>query len=240
MLPRIEVPTYELEIPSTKQKVRFRPFLIKEEKILLMAQQGEDVDEKIESIKQIIRNCIVQDIDVEKLATFDIEYIFVNLRSKSIGNIVELNYTHACTFDDEVKEEKIPFALNLDNSIVTFKEGEFHSNKIELTENIGIVMKYPNFSIMREVTLAETFEDIVGVIAICVDIIYQDEDIFNASDHPISEVKEFIENLTQDQFSKINEFFEDMPETAVDCKIRCNKCGFEKDMRVAGITDFFL
>ena len=109
-----------------------------------------------------------------------------------------------------------------------------------MTENIGIVMKYPNFSIMREVTLAETFEDIVGVIAICVDIIYQDEDIFNASDHPISEVKEFIENLTQDQFSKINEFFEDMPETAVDCKIRCNKCGFEKDMRVAGITDFFL
>ena len=93
MLPRIDTPTYELEIPSTKQKVRFRPFLIKEEKILLMAQQGDDTDEKIESIKQVIRNCIIQDIDVERLATFDIEYIFVNLRSKSISNIVELNYT---------------------------------------------------------------------------------------------------------------------------------------------------
>ena len=88
MLPRIDTPTYELEIPSTKQKVRFRPFLIKEEKILLMAQQGDDTNEKIESIKQVIRNCIIQDIDVEKLATFDIEYIFVNLRSKSISNIV--------------------------------------------------------------------------------------------------------------------------------------------------------
>ena len=92
MLPRIDTPTYELEIPSTKQKVRYRPFLIKEEKILLMAQQGDDSDEKIESIKQVIRNCIIQDIDVERLATFDIEYIFVNLRSKSISNIVELNY----------------------------------------------------------------------------------------------------------------------------------------------------
>ena len=240
MLPRIDTPTYELEIPSTKQKVRYRPFLIKEEKILLMAQQGDDTDEKIESIKQVIRNCIIQDIDVEKLATFDIEYIFVNLRSKSISNIVELNYNHACNADEEIKEEKIPFHLNLDDVVVEFKnENELH-NKIELTDNIGIIMKYPNFSTMRQLTQTETYEDIVGVIATCIDMIYQDEDIYNTTDHPIQEVKDFIENLTQDQFTKINDFFEDMPEAAATCKIKCNKCGFEKDMRVAGITDFFL
>ena len=239
MLPRIDTPTYELEIPSTKQKVRYRPFLIKEEKILLMAQQGDDSDEKIESIKQVIRNCIIQDIDVEKLATFDIEYIFVNLRSKSISNIVELNYNHVCTFDGESKEEKIPFYLNLDDVVVEFKSQKNY-NKIELTDNIGIIMKYPNFNTMRMLSQTDTYEDIVSVIAECVDMIYQNEDIFNTSDHPINEVKDFIENLTQEQFGKINDFFENMPEAAAVCKIRCNKCGFEKDMRVAGITDFFL
>tara|TARA_B110000037_G_C17055539_1_gene479610 strand:- start:79 stop:801 length:723 start_codon:yes stop_codon:yes gene_type:complete len=240
MLPRIETPTYNLEIPSTKQTVRFRPFLIKEEKILLMAQQGEDVDEKIEAIKQIIRNCIVQDINVDLLATFDIEYIFINLRSKSIGNLVDLNYTHACTSGDELKEEKISFQLDLDKAIVEYKNGENHSNKIELTENIGMIMRYPNFNTMQQISKADGFEDIVGVIAGCVEMIYQDEDIFNTSDHTISEVKDFIENLTQDQFGKINDFFEDMPEAAANCKIQCRKCGFEKDMRVSGITDFFL
>ena len=240
MLPRIETPTYHLDIPSTKQKVRYRPFLVKEEKILLMAQQGEDVDEKIEAIKQIIRNCIVQDVDIEKLATFDIEYIFVNLRSKSIGNMVDLNYTHTCSTDEEMKEVKIPFQLNLDTAKVEFKNGDKHSNKIELTETIGMIMKYPNFNTMQSISKAEDFEDVVEVIAECIEVIYQDEDIFNTSDHTISEVKDFIENLTQDQFSKINEFFEDMPETAATCKIKCRKCGFEKDMRVAGITDFFL
>ena len=239
MLPRIDTPTYELEIPSTKQKVRFRPFLIKEEKILLMAQQGDDTDEKIESIKQVIRNCIIQDIDVEKLATFDIEYIFVNLRSKSISNIVELNYNHVCNANGESKEEKIPFHLNLDDVIVEFESQENY-NKIELTNNIGIIMKYPNFSTMRMLSQTDTYEDIVSVIATCIDMIYQDEDIFNTVDHPIDEVKDFIENLTQEQFGKINDFFENMPEAAAICKIRCNKCGFEKDMRVAGITDFFL
>ena len=93
---------------------------------------------------------------------------------------------------------------------------------------------------MRQLTQTETYEDIVGVIATCIDMIYQDEDIYNTTDHPIQEVKDFIENLTQDQFTKINDFFEDMPEAAATCKIKCNKCGFEKDMRVAGITDFFL
>jgi len=240
MLPRIETPTHMLEIPSTREKIRYRPFLIKEEKILLMAQQGEDLDEKIEAIKQIIRNCIVQDIDVDKLATFDIEYLFVNLRSKSIGNIIDLNYTHQCTVDGETKEEKIPFPLDLDTAKVEFKNGDSYTNKIELTENIGMIMKYPTFSTMNKISKSVDFEDVVEVIAECIETIYQDEDIFNTSDHQISEVKDFIENLTQDQFAKINEFFEDMPETAAECKIRCRKCGFEKDMRVAGITDFFL
>jgi len=240
MLPRIETPTHMLIIPSTKEKIRYRPFLIKEEKILLMAQQGEELDEKIEAIKQIIRNCIVQDIDVDKLATFDIEYLFVNLRSKSIGNIIDLNYTHHCTVDGETKEEKIPFPLDLDTAKVEFKNGDSYTNKIELTENIGMIMKYPTFSTMNKISKSVDFEDVVEVIAECIETIYQDEDIFNTSDHQISEVKDFIENLTQDQFAKINEFFEDMPETAAECKIRCRKCGFEKDMRVAGITDFFL
>ena len=239
MLPRIDIPTYDLELPSTKTNYKFRPFLIKEEKILLMAQTGDDMNEKIEAVKQIIRNCIIQDIDVESLSTFDIEYIFIKLRAKSIGNILNLSYTHEGCPENEGESTEIPFALDLENVEVTYVNGDSHSNKIQLTDDIGMIMKYPNFEIMNQMGKSETFEDIVGVVSSCIEIIYQDDEVFNTSDHPLSEVMDFVESLTKDQFEKINKFFEDMPEAEAECQVKCKKCGFEKTVRVKGITDFF-
>ena len=156
MLPRIDIPTYDLELPSTKTNYKFRPFLIKEEKILLMAQTGDDMNEKIEAVKQIIRNCIIQDIDVESLSTFDIEYIFIKLRAKSIGNILNLSYTHEGCPENEGESTEIPFALDLENVEVTYVNGDSHSNKIQLTDDIGMIMKYPNFEIMNQMGKSET------------------------------------------------------------------------------------
>jgi len=242
MLPRIDIPTYDIVLPSTQELYKFRPFLIKEEKILLMAQTGDDMREKINAIKQIIRNCIVQDIDVDALSTFDIEYIFIRLRAKSIGNILSLSYTHTGCIGEEGEAaitKEIPFKLDLETVSISYTNGESHSNKIQITDDIGMIMKYPNFEIMNQMSESESFEDIVAVVSNCIEIIYQGDEVFNTSDHPASEVADFIESLTQEQFAKINSFFEDMPETTAECQVKCNKCDFVKTVRVTGITDFF-
>jgi hypothetical protein len=240
MLPRIDTPTYEITLPSTGKKTRFRPFLVKEEKILLMAQQGEDIKEKIHAIKQIIRNCLIEDIDIDKLATFDIEYLFVNLRSKSVGNIINLTYkrTECPNKDDGAGDCDIPFTMDLENVAVQ-ETDENHSTTIELTDRINLVMKYPDFHILNSILQSENYDDIVEVIAECIEYITEDDEVLNATDYTTQELVDFIENLTQNQFASINDFFETMPETSCAVNIRCRKCDFKKEMKVSGVADFF-
>ena len=142
MLPKIDTPMYELTLPSNNQTIQYRPFLIKEEKILLMAQEGEDQDEQIRAVKQIITNCILTPVNVDKLATFDIEWLFVNIRSKSVGKILQLNYKHDCTHEppegQESKKVDIRFDINLDNVII--ENNADHTNNILLTDKIGLIM----------------------------------------------------------------------------------------------------
>ena len=240
MLPKIDTPTYELKLPSTNKKIRYRPFLVKEEKILLMAQEGETVEEKIDAVKQIIRNCVLNDIDVEKLSTFDIEYLFIQLRSKSVGNIINLNYKKENCSEKEngPGDCQLPFLLDLDQVKVN-TEQEGYSNKIELTDEIGLIMKYPDFETLNRLLSAEDYDDLVKLIASCIEFIWDADDMHNVSDYTIEEVSEFIENLTQKQLDLINDFFENMPETVCEVNIRCPKCGFQKEMKVRGISDFF-
>tara|TARA_B100000941_G_scaffold180950_1_gene129862 strand:- start:400 stop:1125 length:726 start_codon:yes stop_codon:yes gene_type:complete len=240
MLPRIDTPTYNLTIPSSGNKIKYRPFLVKEEKILLMAQEGEALDDKIDAVKQIIRNCVLQDIDVEKLSTFDIEYIFVNLRSKSVGNVVELNYKReGCEKKEEgkISECNIPFILNLDEVKIT-KDRSIDPT-IKLTDTISIKMKYPDFRVLDKVMKSESYDDLIEVITSCVEQIEQGDELYVASDHPIEELMEFVESMSQQQFEKINEFFQTIPETICEVSIKCRKCGFTKDIDVRGISDFF-
>jgi hypothetical protein len=240
MLPRIETPTYEITIPSTGKITRFRPFLVKEEKILLMAQQGEDLEEKIQAIKQIIRNCMIEDIDIDTLATFDIEYIFVHLRSKSVGNIINLTYKRSECPDKEggVGDCTLPFTMDLE-TVKVEDQSETHTKTIELTDRISIEMKYPDFKILNSIMLSENYEDIVSVIAGCVEYITEVDEVINTNDYSIEEIVEFIENLTQQQFGLINDFFETMPETSCGVNIRCRNCGYTKEMKVSGVADFF-
>lgn len=239
MLPTINAPTYDLTIPSTNESVKFRPFLVKEEKILLMAQEGEELQEKIDAIKQIIGNCLVSDVDVDKLSTFDIEHIFIKLRSKSIGNVIGLSYNR-----EDCKEEgvgqggcQIPFTLDLEKAEIENQEG--HTNELNLTSDIKIIMKYPDFNILNSVLTADSVDDVIDVVATCIDMIVDGNEVYNTSDYSESELKTFVENLTQQQFESINNFFNTMPETACDVNISCRKCGWKKSMKVKGITDFF-
>ncbi len=239
MLPTINAPTYDLTIPSTNESVKFRPFLVKEEKILLMAQEGEELQEKIDAIKQIIGNCLVSDVNVDKLSTFDIEHIFIKLRSKSIGNVIGLSYNREdCTEEGAGQGGcQIPFTLDLEKAEIENQEG--HTNELNLTSDIKIIMKYPDFNILNSVLTADSVDDVIDVVATCIDMIVDGSEVYNASDYSESELKTFVENLTQQQFESINNFFNTMPETACDVNIVCRKCGWKKSMKVKGITDFF-
>jgi hypothetical protein len=237
-LPRIDQPTYELTLPSTKERIRYRPFLVKEEKILLMAQEGDDLGEQIESVKQIINNCIIsKNVKTETLSTFDIEFIFINIRSKSVGNFVELQYKHECSAENN-EECQIPFRVNLDDVYV--ENNEIHTNKIELTDAVGVFMKYPDFKLLYKITAMEKFEEMLEVISRCIDIIYMGDETYSPSDYTNKEMLEFLENLSQEQFQNISNFFETMPQTAVDVEIKCKKCGYENKMVLKGISDFFV
>jgi len=237
-LPTLDQPTYELTLPSTKERIRYRPFLVKEEKILLMAQEGDDIGEQIESIKQIIRNCIISgNVRIETLSTFDIELLFIKIRSKSVGNFVELQYKHECSAENN-EECQIPFRVDLDN--VYIENQDNHTNKIELTDTVGIFMKYPDFKLLHKITTMDNFEEMLTVITKCIDVIYMGEETYSPSDYSDEEMLNFLENLSQEQFLKVSEFFDTMPQTAYDVEIKCKKCGYENKMMLKGISDFFV
>lgn len=240
-LPKLDAPTYELSLPSTKKKIRYRPFLVKEEKILLMANEGDDTDEQIMAVKQILTNCIISPkVNIEKLSTFDIEYLFVNIRAKSVGNIVSLSYKKEnCVGenDSDPKTCQIPFSVNLDE--VSIERTKSHSNKIDLNDDVGVVMKYPDFKTMARMQEISDVDDVLSMIIDCIEFIYQGEEIYNTKDYGKDQLAGFLESLTQNQFDKINEFFETMPSVYADANVKCSKCGWETSFKLKGISDFF-
>lgn len=202
-LPKIDVPTFTLTIPSTKKELGFRPFLVKEEKILLMAQQGTETD-MISAIKQIINNCCLDKLDVDTLATFDLEYLFLKLRGKSVNNIIELK------FKDNEDEKVYDFQIDLDKIEVTFPEE--NNPKIKINDKLGIIMKYPSVNATQSVMNVEDRAEMFNKILVnSVEMIYDDEEVYPVSDHTEEELLEFIDNLDSKTFKKIEKFFENMP-----------------------------
>jgi hypothetical protein len=228
-LPKIKHPTYAVVIPSTKQKVNIRPFTVQEEKLLLMARQSENADDSINTIKQIITNCIVEPIDVDKLATFDIEYLFVKLRAKSVGEIVELDYK------DPDSNENIKFKINLDEIEVKYKPN--HSTKFLITDEVGVVMRYPTLGELKQIE-NDAFADnsVTNILSKCIDKIYDNETVY--SDYTDSDLKEFINSLPIESMTKIREFFETMPSLEHHTVIK-NKNGKDIDIELKGINNFF-
>jgi len=236
-LPKISTPTYELEIPSLKKSVKYRPFLVKEEKILIIAMESEDPKQIAESVKEVISNCIItRGIKIEQLATFDIEYLFLNIRGKSVGESVDILLT--CPDDNTTQ---VPMSINLDDIQVEFRED--HSRDIKLDENLTLRMKYPsmqefiknNFTSDNNISVDDTFD----MICACVEQIYNEEESWSASDVTKKELKEFLEQLTSQQFKQIEKFFETMPKLSHTIKIKNPNTDVESEVVLEGLTSFF-
>ena len=243
-LPTIAVPEYELEIPSSKLKVKYRPFLVKEEKILLLALESEKQDNIVNAIKHIIETCVYGETNVNEMPTFDLEYIFLQLRAKSKGEVIELKYE--CP---KCKTE-LPININIDDIQVTFQDK--HTKKIELDTNLGVVMKYPTIELQNKITQTDEsektsdVENIFTMVTACIDYIYDNENTYPLKDHTEKEVDDFIDSLTDAHFQKLSGFFDTMPVIKHEFQIKCTKkkkdktCSYKETQTLSGLQSFFV
>ena len=236
-LPKIATPTYQLELPSTGKTVTYRPFLVKEEKVLVIALESEDNKQITNAIKAVLKSCVqTKGIKVEQLPTFDIEYLFLNIRGKSVGEELEVNII--CPDDGETS---VPVYVSLDEIEIYKEKG--HTNKIKLDDNLMMEMKYPsldefiknNFDFNEENQMDQSFQ----LIASCIDKIYSEEEVWATADCTKKEVNEFLESMNSGQFKEIEKFFETMPKLKHDVKVKNPKTGVESDVVLEGLASFF-
>jgi len=235
-LPKIATPTYELELPSTKQSIKFRPFLVKEEKLLVLALESEDTKNITTAIKTVIKNCIsTRGIKVETLPTFDIEYLFLNIRGKSVGEEVEVNLIAP---DDG--ETTVTVKIDLEDIKVVETEG--HDKQIRLDDNLMMEMKYPsldqfiknNFD-FNDNSVDKSFE----LIATCIDKIYNEEEVWSTEDVSRKEIIEFLEQMSSAQFKKIEKFFDTMPKLSHSVEIKNPVTKVKSTVVLEGLSSFF-
>ena len=232
-LPKMDLPTYELEVPSTKKKIKFRPFLVKEEKVLLMALETDDEKNIKNAVFELLKACISTRIKLENLASFDLEYIFLNIRAVSVGEIVQMNVT--CQDDNETQ---VKYNLNLTDVNVIFPKG--HDSKIMLTDTLGVIMKYPSFDGFVQGQFTDNKEfDVIKVVAESIDQIFEGEEVYDESTTSKKEFVEFVEGLTTPQLEKIQEFFETAPRLEHSFKVTNPNTGKESDYTLRGLASFF-
>jgi DNA-directed RNA polymerase subunit M/transcription elongation factor TFIIS len=242
-LPKLDVPTYDLKLISTGKTVRFRPFLVKEQKLFLMASESEDPNEIIKTIRQVLKNCILDEIDVDNLPTFDLEYLFMNLRARSVEEVVDLQYKCNNNVKDEEGNTKkcngvVSFKLNLLDIQAT--KDPNHTNKIQITENLGICFKYPTFEMVQKYENMNENQVMMHVLIDCIDYIYDKDNIYYSKDVTRKELEEFVDNLQQKDVEKFEKFFDTLPEIKKDVHFKCPKCGYEEDMVIKGMQNFFV
>ena len=231
-LPKIDLPLYEITLPSNGKKIKYRPFTVKEEKILLTAQQSKDPEQVVTAIKQIVNNCVV-DYDIDKLALFDLEYLLINIRSKSVDNNVEIE------IEDPDTKEKVKLVLNLEN--VKVHRDERHTNKIQVDEKYTLFLKYPNIDDFAEiinkndVSAEKTYELLMS----CIDKLASEDEVYNFKDFTKKQVDEFIDSLHTDVTKKIKLFFDTMPKVRHEMKYT-NSNGDEKTFTIQGTQSFFM
>lgn len=236
-LPKISTPTYELELPSTGETIQYRPFLVREEKLLVLALESENMKEISTAIKAVIKNCILtKGIKIEALPTFDIEYLFLNIRGKSVGEEIEVNII--CPDDEDIT---VPVTIMIDDiKVVKSKD---HNNKIKVDDNIMMEMKYPsleqfiksNFDFSEANLMEQSFD----MVASCVDKIYSDDEVWTSSDVTKKELVDFLEQMNSSQFKQIESFFETMPKLSHAVKVRNPKSGVESEVVLEGLSNFF-
>ncbi|MAX60195.1 MAG: baseplate protein [Rhodobiaceae bacterium] len=235
-LPKISTPTYELTLPSSNRKIKYRPFLVKEEKILIIALESQDQKQIANAIKSILTSCILtKGTKVEKLSTFDIEYLFLNVRGKSVGEQIEVMVT--CPDDGTTQ---VPMSINIDS--IKVKKSKSHKTDIKLDEVYTLKMRYPsldefiksNFA-MDKMEVDDTFD----LIASCIDQVYSDEESWTQEDCTKKELSEFLEQLNSAQFKEIEEFFNTMPKLTHTVKVKNPNTGIENEILLEGLQNFF-
>tara|TARA_B100001250_G_scaffold411997_1_gene442054 strand:- start:884 stop:1600 length:717 start_codon:yes stop_codon:yes gene_type:complete len=235
-LPQINTPTYELVLPSNGKKLKYRPFLVREEKILIMALESEDMQQISTAIIETLNQCILtKGIKVEKLATFDIEYLFLNIRAKSVGETVEVNVT--CPDDGHTS-----VSMEIDIDSIKIKKDKSHKNSIKLDDNLSMKMKYPSMDQFVVSNFDSTITDVdttLGMIIGCIDMIYNEEESWNASESTDKELSEFVGNLNTKQFKLIEKFFSTMPKLTHTIKVTNPQTKVESDVTLEGLAAFF-
>ena len=236
-LPTIATPSYELKLPSTKKTIKYRPFLVKEEKLLVLALETQDTKQITTAIKQVLKGCIQsRGVKVETLPTFDIEFLFLNIRAKSVGEIVDVTITAP---DDGVT----PIDITLDIEEIEVQESKDHNKRIQLDDTLMMDMKYPsldqfiknNFDFGGDATLDQSFE----LIASCIDKIYNEEEVWAAEDCTKKELVEFLEQMNSSQFKQIEKFFDTMPKLSHTVEVTNPKTGVKSSVVLEGLQSFF-
>lgn len=236
-LPIIDVPTYELTIPSTKKVIKVRPFTVREEKLLLIALESKDAEEIIKTVKQIITNCIIEgSVDISKAPFFDIDYMFIFLRAKSIGNTVEVKMTCNNIVDGDMCGNSFSADMDISKCDIV---GDDVNDDIKLDGGKGVKMKYPNYSQMKHIELGNEVDAKINTVINSIDYIYDKEQMYSSKDYSKAELRHFVESMTEEKFRKLEAFVDNFPTFAVVLEKQCNKCGFEHKVRYTDFYDFF-
>ena len=236
-LPKINTPEYKLNIPSTDEEITYRPFLVKEEKILLIAQETGDENAQYLAIQNLIESCVTEKIEVEQLPLFDMEYIFLNIRAKSVGEIANLKII--CPDDDKTTAD-----VTVDLTKVNVHMDDAHNPKIELTDTIGMLMQYPSIGLIGQATNmgeqnAKSAEQMFELVSNCMYQIWEGEEVHECSDYTETEKVAFLESLNHSQFEKIQKFFDTMPTLKHDIEVTNPKTGVKSTVTLRGISSFF-
>lgn len=231
-LPKINHPTFTIDIPSTGKKLRMRPFLVREEKILLLAQTSDDPTDVSDAIKQVINNCAMDDIDVEAFTTFDLEYVFLKLRAKSVGNIIDMKYT------DPIDNNVYDVQINLDD-VKLLRDPE-HTTKITITKDTGIILRYPKAEMADTLKNAQNELDLLfAVIKYCIESVYDADHVYQMSNYSEEDVEEFVNDMSVETFQKIQKFFETLPRLHYEVKYNLKETGEERVIVLKTLSDFF-
>ena len=241
-LPKVSTPTYELTVPSTGEKVSYRPFLVKEEKTLLMAAEDQNISTITKAMRDIISTCTEGEVDLKNLAPYDIEYIFLQLRGKSIGDVINLNLKKPEAI--ECKEPECPGSteVRIDIDYIKIDTSSIIDSKIELTKDIGIKLGFPQLDSVQKYTTkggGMTPDGVFKMINDCIEYIWEGKEIYKAKDSTQKELNDFIESLNSEQFNKIRNFFESMPRLRHEVTWTCSKCDKSAPLLLEGIDSFF-
>lgn len=228
-LPKLTAPIFTIEMPSNKKSIKFRPFTVKEEKLLLLASESEDAKFINDTITQVLNNCFVDKVDINSLATFDVEYLFIQLRSKSVNNIVTIRFK-----DDN--EKIIKQEIDLEDVKVHFDKD--HTNKIQLNDSVSMVMKYPSFGMIEKMS-SENNEELSEVISACIDKVYTEDEVMDLKDYTKEEINTFIESFTSKNMRDIEAFFNSLPKLKMDILYQDDETGAMIKREVSGLQSFF-